>query len=157
MDSTSRSRSSSNRQKDVVMKSRSRSPMNVDTQNSKLKNSTKKINLSNIKEKSKCNNYKSSKSEGDWDSSKSNNDESSIWKHKELQNLWNQYFRDGKTESDFVKERPPFLLKKKTVYNIFKRLREKGAYIRKKGSGRKSNWDDLKKITLKKFLVKIVI
>ena len=41
-----------------------------------------------------------------------------------------------------IKERPPFLLKKKTVYNIFEILREKGAYIRKKGSGRKSNWDD---------------
>ena len=32
MESTSRSRSSTKRQKDVVMKSRSRSPMNVDTQ-----------------------------------------------------------------------------------------------------------------------------
>ena len=140
--SRSRSRSSPKRQKDVVMKSRSRSPMNVDTQNSKLKKTTKKINLSNIKEESKYNYYESSKSEGDWDSSKSNNDESPILKHKELQNLWSQYFRDGKTESDLIKERPPFLLNKKTVYNIFKRLREKGAYIRKKGSGRKSNWDD---------------
>ena len=112
MDSRSRSRSSLKRQKDVVMKSRSRSPMNVDTQNSKLKNATKKINLSNIKEESKYNYYESSKSEGDWDSSKSNNDESPIWKHKELQNLWSQYFRDGKTESDLIKERPPFLLKK---------------------------------------------
>ena len=60
MDSRSRSRSSPKRQKDVVMKSRSRSPMNVDTQNSKLKNATKKINLSNIKEESKYNYYESS-------------------------------------------------------------------------------------------------
>ena len=63
MDSRSRSRSSPKRQKDVVMKSRSRSSMNVDTQNSKLKNATKKINLSNIKEESKYNYYESSKSE----------------------------------------------------------------------------------------------
>ena len=55
MDSRSRSRSSPKRQKDVVIKSRSRSPMNIDTQNSKLKNVTKKINLSNIKEESKYN------------------------------------------------------------------------------------------------------
>ena len=65
MDSRSRSRNSPKRQKDVVMKSRSRSPMNADTQNSKLKNATKKINLSNIKEESKSNYYESSKSEGD--------------------------------------------------------------------------------------------
>ena len=116
--------------------------MNVDIQNAKLKNATMKIELSNTKEESKSNYYESSRSEGDWDSSKSNNAESLITKHKELQNLWSQYFRDGKTKSDLTKERPPFLLKKKTVYNIFKRLREKGAYIRKKGSGRKSNWDD---------------
>ena len=44
MESTSRSRSSPKRQKDVVMKSRSRSPMNVDTKNAELKNATKKIN-----------------------------------------------------------------------------------------------------------------
>ena len=49
MESTCRSRSSPKRQKDVVMKSRSRSPMNMDTQNAKLKNATKKINLSNSK------------------------------------------------------------------------------------------------------------
>ena len=116
MDSRSRSRSSPKRQKDVVMKSRSRSPMNVDTQNSKLKNATKKINLSNIKEESKSNYYESSKNERDWNSSKSNNDESLIWKHKVLQNLWSQYFRDGKTESDLIKKRSLFLLKKKTVY-----------------------------------------
>ena len=78
MDSRSRSRSSPKRQKDVVMKSRSRSPMNVDTQNSKPKNVTKKINLSNIKEETKSSYSESSKSEGDWDSSKSNNDESPI-------------------------------------------------------------------------------
>ena len=108
-----------------------------------LKNTTKKINLSNIKEESSSNYYESSKIEGDWDSSKSNNDESPIRKHKELQNLWSQYFRYSKSKSDLIKERPPFHLKK-TVYNIFKRLRMKGAYI-KKGSGRKSNWaDDLK-------------
>ena len=65
MESTCRSRSSANRQKVVVIKSRSRSPMNVDTQNAKLKNATKKINLSNIKEESKSNYYKSSKSEED--------------------------------------------------------------------------------------------
>ena len=78
-----------------------------------LKNVTKKINLSNIKEESKYNFFESSKREGDWDSSKSNNDESPIAKHKELQNLWSQYFRDSKTESDLIKERPPFLLKRK--------------------------------------------
>ena len=78
MDSRSRSRSSPKIQKDVVMKPRSRSSMNVDAQNSKLKNATKKINLSNIKEDSKFNYYESSKSEGDWDSLKSNNDESPI-------------------------------------------------------------------------------
>ena len=78
MESTCRSRSRANRQKVVVIKSRSRSPMNVDTQNSKLKNATKKINLSNSKEESKSNYYKYSKSEGDWDISKLNNDESPI-------------------------------------------------------------------------------
>ena len=87
--------------------------MNVNSQKFKLKNATKKIYLSNIKEESKYNYYKSSKSEGDWNSSKSNNNESSIWKHKEFQNLWRYYFRDGKTESDLTKERPPFLLKRK--------------------------------------------
>ena len=51
MESTSRSRRNPKRQKDVVMKSRSRSPMNFDTKNAKLKNATKKINLSKIKEK----------------------------------------------------------------------------------------------------------
>ena len=86
MESTSRSRSNPKRQTDVVMKSRNRSPMSVESQNVKLKNATKKINLSNIKEESKSNYYESSKSEGDWDSSKSNNDESPIRKHKELQN-----------------------------------------------------------------------
>ena len=132
MESTSRSRSNPKRQKDVVMKSRSRSPMNVDIQNAKLKNATKKISLSNIKEELKLNYYESSKSKGDWDSSKLNNDESPIRKHKEPQNLWSQYFRDGKTESDLIKERPLFRLKKTTVYKFLKRLREKGAYIRKK-------------------------
>ena len=70
------------------MKSRSRSPISVNTQNAKLKNATKKTNLSNIKEESKSNYYESSKSEGDWDSSKSNNDESPIRKHIEFHNLW---------------------------------------------------------------------
>ena len=65
MESTSRSRSNPKRQKDVVMKSRSRSPMNVDIQNAKLKNATKKISLSNIKEELKLNYYESSKSKGD--------------------------------------------------------------------------------------------
>ena len=51
MESTSKSRSSPKKQKDVVMKSRSRSPMNVDTQNAKLKNATKKTNLSNSKKR----------------------------------------------------------------------------------------------------------
>ena len=50
MESTSRSRRNSKRQKDVAMKSRSRSPMNFDTKNAKLKNAIKKINLSKIKE-----------------------------------------------------------------------------------------------------------
>ena len=50
IESTSRSRRNPKNQKDVVMKSRSRSPMNVDTKNAKLMNATKKINLSNIKE-----------------------------------------------------------------------------------------------------------
>ena len=50
MESTSRSRRNPKRQKDVVTKFRSRSPMDVDTQNDKLKNATKKISLSNIKE-----------------------------------------------------------------------------------------------------------
>ena len=27
--------------------------------------------------------------------------------------LWSQYFRDGKTESGLIKERPPFLFKRK--------------------------------------------
>ena len=65
MESTSRSRSSPKRQKDVVMKSRSRSPILVDTQNVKLKKAAKKIYSSNIKEESKSNYYESSKSEGD--------------------------------------------------------------------------------------------
>ena len=69
MDSRSRSRSNPKRQKDVVMKSRSRSPMNVDTQNAKLKNATKN-NLSNSKKKIKSSNYEFSKREGDWDNSK---------------------------------------------------------------------------------------
>ena len=69
MESTCRSRSSPKRQKDVVIKSRSRSPMNMDTQNAKLKNATKKINLNNSK-KIKSSYYESSKREGDWDSSK---------------------------------------------------------------------------------------
>ena len=51
MESRSRSRSNPKRQKDIVMKSWSRSPMNMDTQNVKLKNATKKINLSNIKKR----------------------------------------------------------------------------------------------------------
>ena len=54
------------------------------------------------------------------------------FQYERTKNLWSQYFRDEKTESDLTKERPSFLLKKKTVYNIFKRLREKGACIRKK-------------------------
>ena len=66
-----------------------------------------------ILKKTKSSYYEFFKSEGDWDSSKSNNNESSIRKHKELQNLWSQYFRDGKTESDLIKDRPPFLLKRK--------------------------------------------
>ena len=98
--------------------------MNVDTQNAKLKNATNKINLSNINKESKSNYYKSSKSEGDWDSSKSNNDESPITKHKELQNLWSQYFRDGKTESDLIKERPPFLLQKENCQQYFQKTQK---------------------------------
>ena len=112
MDSRSRSRSSPKRQKDVVMKSRCSPSMDVDTQNAKLKNATKKINLSSIKEETKSSYYELSKSEEDWDNSKPNNDEYPIWKHKELQNLWSQYFRERKTESDLIKDRPPFLLKK---------------------------------------------
>ena len=53
MESRIRSRSNPKRQKDVVMKSRGRSLINVDTQNAKLKNATMKISLSNIKEESK--------------------------------------------------------------------------------------------------------
>ena len=45
------------------MTSRSKSPINVNTQNA-----TMKINLSNIKEDSKSNYYESSKRERDWDS-----------------------------------------------------------------------------------------
>ena len=108
MESSSRSRSSPKRQKDEVIKSRSGSTMNVDTQNS-----TNKINLSNIEEESKSSYYESFNSEGDWDSSNQNNDEFQIAKHKELQNLWSQFFRDEKTESDLIKERPLFLLKRK--------------------------------------------
>ena len=70
MESTSRPRCNPKRQKDFVMKSRSRSPMNVDTQNAKLKNAIKKINLSNSKKKTKSSYYKSSKREEDWDNSK---------------------------------------------------------------------------------------
>ena len=65
MESRNRSRNNPKRQKDVVIKSRSRSPMNVDTKDAKLKNATKKINLSNIKEELKSNYHESSKSEGD--------------------------------------------------------------------------------------------
>ena len=130
MELVNKSRNNSKKQKDVVMKSRSRSPMNVDTQNAKQKNVTKKINLSNFKEESKSSYYEPSKSEGDWDSSKSNNDESPTRKHKEFHN-YEVNILERKTESDLIKERPPFLLKNKTVYNIFKRLREKGAFIRK--------------------------
>ena len=57
MESISRSIRNPKRQKDVEMKSRSRSPMSVNTQNAKLKNATKKTNLSNIKEESKSNYY----------------------------------------------------------------------------------------------------
>ena len=128
--------------------------MNMDTQNAKLKNATKKINLSNIKEKSKSSYYESSKSERDWDSSKSNNDKSPIWKHKELQNYEVNILETGKLKAIWLKKDHHYSKKKKSVYNILKRLREKGAYIRKKASGRKSNRDDdLKKITLKKILV----
>ena len=74
-------------------------------------NATKKINLSNTKEETKFSYYESSKSERDLDSSKSNNDKSPIRKHKELQNLWSQYFRDGKTESDLIKETAIYLKK----------------------------------------------
>ena len=70
MESTSRSRSNPKRQKEVVMRSRSRSPINVDIQNAKLKNAIKRINLNHIKEDSKSSYYESSKSKGDWDSSK---------------------------------------------------------------------------------------
>ena len=63
---------------------------------------------------------------------------------KELQNLWSQYFGDGKTESDLIEERPPFLLKRK-LSNIFWKDSWEGAYIRNKRSGMKSNWaDDLR-------------
>ena len=44
---------------------------------------------------------------------------------KELQNLWSQYFRDGKTESDLIKERPPFLLKRKLSIIFWKDLERK--------------------------------
>ena len=57
MKSTSRSRSNPKRQIDVVMKSRSRLPTNVDTQE------CHKENL--LKEYSKPNYYESSKNEGD--------------------------------------------------------------------------------------------
>ena len=51
MESTSRSRNSPKRKLDVMMKSRSRSSMNVDTQNDEPKNATNKINLSNSKKR----------------------------------------------------------------------------------------------------------
>ena len=135
MESTSIPRSSPKRQKDVVEKSSSRSPMNVDTQNDKLKNATKKINLSNIKKKIKSSYYESSKSEGDWDNSKSNNNESPIWKHKEFQNLWSQYFRDGKIESDLIKERPPFLIKQKLSIIVSKDSERKEHILEKDKEG----------------------
>ena len=109
-----------------------------------------------ILKKTKSSYYESFKSEGDWDSSKSNNNESSIRKHKELQNLWSQYFRDGKTESDLIKDRPPFLLKRKLSI-IFRKDSEIKEHTLEKKSGRKCNWADDIKITLKKFMVKIAI
>ena len=70
MESTSRPRCNPKRQKDFVMKSRSRSPMNVDTQNAKLKNATKKLTWVIVRKKTKSSYYKSSKREEDWDNSK---------------------------------------------------------------------------------------
>ena len=110
MESTSRSWSSPKRQKDVVMKSRSRSPMNVDTQNAKLKNATKKISLSNIK---KWQNQVTMNPLKEKEIEIVQNQIMKNFQYERTKNLWSQYFRDGKTESDLIKERPPFILKRK--------------------------------------------
>ena len=78
-------------------------------------------------------------------------------KHKELQNLWSQYFKEsGKLKTIRLKI-DHHSLKRKAVYSIFIRLIE-NEHILEDMDLRKSNCDDdLKKITLKKFMVKIAI
>ena len=59
-------------------------------------------------------------------------------RHAENQNLWATYFKNNRNEKDLIKDFPALILKKKTVYNNFEKLRTKGIIIRKIGSGRKS-------------------
>ena len=56
----------------------------------------------------------------------------------------NSIFRDEKTESDLIKERPSFLLKRKLSIILWEDSERKEHTLEKR-SGRKSNWaDDLK-------------
>ena len=48
------------------------------------------------------------------------------------------YFKSNRNEQDLIKDFPALILKRKTVYNNFKKLRTKGIIIRKIGSGKKS-------------------
>ena len=75
-----------------------------------LKNATKKINLSNIKKRQiqvTMNPLKEKEIEIVQNQIMMN------FQYERTKNLWSQYFRDGKTESDLIKERPPFLLQRK--------------------------------------------
>ena len=59
--------------------------------------------------------------------------------------MWSQYFRDRKTEGDLIKERAPFLLKRKLSIIFSKDSDRKEYTSEKKWSRRKSYWDnDLK-------------
>ena len=43
------------------------------------------------------------------------------FQYESTKNLWSQYFRDGKTESDLIKDRPPFLFKRKLSIIFWKK------------------------------------
>ena len=59
-------------------------------------------------------------------------------RHSEIQNLWATYFKNNRNEQDLIEDFSALIIKKKTVYNNFEKLKTIRIIIRKIGSGRKS-------------------
>ena len=127
------------------MKSRSRSHTPIDVDTDPLSFYQMRDQLDGIKQANS--NYEENKSSCTWshsstqsfeEKSEESPDSKPKSRHAEIQKLWATYFKNNRNEQDLNKDFPALILKKKTVYNNFEKLRTKGIIIRKIESGRKS-------------------